>query len=53
MIRKTATIKRRNVKTWRGDSFKGVNHVEDFLRETWWFLFVPVYSRETIIKSNM
>jgi hypothetical protein len=26
---------------------------EHILRETWWFLFIPVYQRDTIERSNM
>jgi hypothetical protein len=41
----------RNVLTWRGKR-PGV-HNERILKETWWFLFVPIYSRETIDATNL
>jgi hypothetical protein len=51
MIRKTQSYLMRNVLTWRGKR-PGV-HNERILKETWWFLFVPIYSRETIDATNL
>jgi hypothetical protein len=30
----------------------GFSVYEKVLIETWWFLFIPIYTKQTIIKSN-
>lgn len=51
MIRKTVKDYKRLVQTWNFDYEK---HIERVLCETWWlFWIIPIYSRETIITTNI
>lgn len=51
MLRKTQRNFRRRVKTWPE---RNEHHNELVLRETWWlFGILPLYSRETIEKTNI
>jgi hypothetical protein len=54
MVYKTQRIFRRRVKTWPNDTSESIRHVERVRRDTWWLLgLVPIYSRETIIATNI
>lgn len=50
MFRKTVNEYRRIAKSWRDGS---ETHTERVRRETWWFLFLPLYSREWIVASGL
>lgn len=51
MIRKTVKEHKRFVKSWN-DRNKD-KHIERVIIETWWFLFIPLYSRQTILATNL
>ena len=61
IIRKTAKEQKRFTDTWMGiapelfskEDSSDDQHIEVVLVETWWFLFVPLYCRETVLRSNM
>jgi len=53
MIRKTVKDYRRMVKTWNR-KYLDEHHTERVMLETWWVLWIiPVYSRETIMATNI
>ena len=58
MMRGEVEVIRKTVKNYKRmvPSFTHKNagkHCEEVLREIWWFLFIPVYSREHILKSTI
>lgn len=55
MFRKTERNYLRRVKTWPKRRYATITeyHNERVLRETWWFLFIPMYSRERIKATNV
>lgn len=54
MIRKTVSNYKRRVKSYRGIRYmRSETHTEQVLRETWWLLFIPLYSRITIEKTML
>lgn len=54
MIRKTITIHKRYAKSWRRNHLrKDDRHIEQVVRETWWFLFIPLYSRDAVHTTNL
>lgn len=52
MIRKTVKVLRRKRAIWGGGVASFEERIEDVRYETWWFLFIPVFSAELIINSN-
>lgn len=50
VIRRTVKLFKRRVKTW---SDKDERHVELVRRVTYWFLVIPIYSREEIASTNL
>lgn len=52
MFRKTLKQYHRTVKS-DANAYLKDTHRERVLVETWWFLFIPLYSRETITASNL
>jgi len=53
MIRMTIKNYKRRAKSWEdGDSHSDM-HIEVVFVETWWFLFIPIYSRQILHKSNL
>lgn len=52
MLRKTTKEFKRLAKSW-DDSSSKETHIERVRRETWRFLFVPIYSREWIVATNL
>jgi hypothetical protein len=54
VIHKTYTNYRRVVKSYRKSRLSRDDiHTEQVLRETWWLLFVPIWSRITIEKTTL
>lgn len=56
MIYKTTTtfLRSCNRKGKKNNIFKSYPHHEDrVLKETWWFLFIPLYSKETILSTTL
>lgn len=53
MIRKTLKEYKRLAKNWDGPNLLNDTHSERVIKETWWFLFIPIYSREIIVSSNL
>lgn len=54
MIHKTVSSYKRRVKSWRGTAYlKDETHVERVIRETWWLMFIPFYSRITIKETTI
>lgn len=53
VIRKTAKAFYRHASNYGRGYVSDTKHVEQILRETWWFLFVPLYTRDTITNTNM
>jgi hypothetical protein len=54
MIRKTVKDYMRFISDFeKGSRILKSTHTIRILRETWWFLFIPVYSREKILSSNL
>lgn len=51
MFRKTVETFKRNAMTWRDG--RAEKHTEQVIKATWWFLFIPIYSRESITKSTI
>lgn len=52
MIFKTVSNYRRARKSYRR-KYRDETHTEQVLRETWWLLFVPLYSRIVIEKTTL
>lgn len=52
MVTKTEKIYKRRSREWGRGYAIDSTRVERVKRETWWLLFVPVYSRVTIISTN-
>lgn len=50
MIRKTVKMHKRFAKSW--DTGKE-RHSERVMVETWWFLFIPLYSRQIIVTTTL
>lgn len=53
MIRKTMKQAKRRSRSWQGNYRKEVEHVEVVMKETWWFIIIPIYTRHTITYSNL
>lgn len=53
MIRKTVKHYKRYVRTFPGDKFRKDEHREQVLKETFWLLFIPIYSRQTIVATSI
>lgn len=50
MIRRTVKLFKRHVTTWPG---KSEQHIELVRRVTYWFLVIPIYSKEEIASTNL
>ena len=55
MIWKTQREFRRRARTWPKRRYETITeyHNERVTKETWWFLFIPLYSREWITHTNI
>jgi hypothetical protein len=51
MIRKTVKIYKKLRPDWLNEA--GGTHIEKILRTTYWFLFIPIYSSEKILTSDI
>lgn len=54
LIRKTATVHKQKVKDWpkKAGDFHNL-HMETIQRDVYWFLFIPIYRRDTILKTTL
>ena len=52
MIRKTVRQYRRSMPTWVA-GHDDAKHTEVVYRVTWWLFFIPIWSSETIQKTNI
>jgi hypothetical protein len=54
MFRKTVKNQKRLGKSWVDhSSVFNEKHTDKILIETWWFLFIPLYSRQTLLSSDL
>lgn len=52
MITKTVHRKKRKSKSWMS-RYHDDKHTDLLMVETWYFLFIPVYIKQTLIESNI
>ena len=52
MFRKTVRIKLRKVDKKTGEYKNGGDIIETVCLETYWLLFLPIYTRTAILKTN-
>ena len=53
MVRKMVENRKRRSKSWMRGYISKEMHTDIVLVEKWWFLFIPIYSRQTILGSDL